>query len=272
MNYTMSFQERTKLGLEQLSKQLMNKLLLFVLLLSIFICNSQNNTSKNSEKLSKYNYNLIIENKFLDGIEIESLEIGNLNLPTGKIVVCDPLANSDTIPLMKSVNPGKYPIKIFIAKTKDSGDRNALVQVEFNKNKPEKWILALREDENIEDLEEDAYFGFSVDAGLGSLMDYNTSKKFDSFQNEYFKKYPNKNIYDDFFEKEFIKNIKNKNNVNEIGSWINYTFPNTELNIVMFESGYGDGSYPVYWGMDKEGKITSLVIDFLVFNLPEAKK
>jgi hypothetical protein len=37
----------------------------------------------------------------------------------------------------------------------------------------------------------------------------------------------------------------------------------------MFQSGYGDGSYPSYWGLDKNGEVLSLVIDFLVLLVPE---
>jgi len=33
---------------------------------------------------------------------------------------------------------------------------------------------------------------------------------------------------------------------------------------VMVQAGYGDGGYPVYWGVTKDGTITDLVIDFLV--------
>ncbi|HVY45567.1 MAG TPA: DUF4241 domain-containing protein [Minicystis sp.] len=29
-------------------------------------------------------------------------------------------------------------------------------------------------------------------------------------------------------------------------------------------SGYGDGSYPVYWGIGAEGELVELVVDFLV--------
>lgn len=33
---------------------------------------------------------------------------------------------------------------------------------------------------------------------------------------------------------------------------------------VMVTSGYGDGAYPCYWGIDATGSLTSLVVDFLV--------
>jgi hypothetical protein len=37
----------------------------------------------------------------------------------------------------------------------------------------------------------------------------------------------------------------------------------------MFQSGYGDGIYPAYWGMTNDNEIVSLVIDFFVLLLPE---
>ena len=33
---------------------------------------------------------------------------------------------------------------------------------------------------------------------------------------------------------------------------------------VMVQAGYGDGVYPVYWGVAKDGTITDLLVDFLV--------
>ena len=33
---------------------------------------------------------------------------------------------------------------------------------------------------------------------------------------------------------------------------------------VATDSGYGDGNYPVYWGVDSEGRIAQLVVDFMV--------
>lgn len=70
------------------------------------------------EKLSHADYNLIFDNRVVEETPIELLEIGDLNVPGGQIVVCDPLVYSNTPPLNIRVNPGKYPVKIYIAKTK----------------------------------------------------------------------------------------------------------------------------------------------------------
>ncbi|MCF6140829.1 DUF4241 domain-containing protein [Flavobacterium sp. K77] len=36
----------------------------------------------------------------------------------------------------------------------------------------------------------------------------------------------------------------------------------------MFQSDYGEDYYPAYWGIDENGAITSLVLDFFVLDLP----
>lgn len=264
------------------------KTIVCLFLFALASCNAQNKNEEHnhdrstekstvnnlsSDKESIVDYNLILKNKTLNGLEVSHLNIGNLNVPTGKIIVCDPLVSSNWIPLSKNINPGSYPIKIYIAKTENAGNRFALAQLQISDKKASKWVLAIQENESINELiEDDSFFGFSVDSGLASFFDYQTGLEYDKFENQFYKNNPGKNIYDDFLDAEFQKNKLNKDDVTEVGSWINYKFPNTELNIPMFESGFGDGVYPAYWGIDEDGEITSLIIDFLVIELPELRK
>lgn len=224
-----------------------------------------NKKNKQIEKLSQADYNIIFENSLVEGVPVETLNIGELNVPTGRIVVCDPLVVPDMPPLNKTVSPGKYPIKIFIAKTKNSGDRYALAKLEFSSKKADKWVLAVRDGEDISELkEDDDFFGFPVDAGLGGFFDYKSGLEYNKFIDEFMEKNPRGNMYDDFFAAEFKKNAVEPNNPDDYGDWINFKIPNTDLNITMFHSGYGDGTYPAYWGMTKNNEIVSLVIDFFV--------
>jgi hypothetical protein len=190
-----------------------------------------------------------------------------LNVPTGRIVVCDPLVGLGTKPLTKRVEPGRYPIKIYVAKTKNSGDRYAIAKLEFSEERAVKWVLATRDGEDVRKLKNDELFGFPVDAGLGGFMDYKSSIEYESFSKNFLEKNPHGNIYDDFFADEFKKSANNPNDPNDVGDWVNFTFPNSDLNITMFHSGYGDGRYPAYWGINKQGETTSLIIDFFVLDL-----
>lgn len=228
------------------------------------------------EKLAPSDFNIIFNNTIVDGVTIELLEIGKLNTPTGQIVVCDPLVVPNTMPLNKTVQPGEYPIKIYVAKTKESGDRYAIAKLEFSSKRADKWVLAVRDGEDVSQLkDEDEFYGFPVDAGLGGFFDYKAGLEYNKFVASFEKANPNGNIYDDFFDAEFKKNALNPNDPNDpndYGNWINFKIPNTDLNITMFQSGYGDGTYPAYWGTTNDNEIVSLVIDFLVLSLPKYKK
>lgn len=223
--------------------------------------------NKQIEKLSNVDYNIILDNPIVEGIPIELLEIGELYVPTGRIVVCDPLVVPDMSPLSKVVKPGKYPIKIYVAKTKNSGDRYALAKLEVSSKKADKWVLAVRPGEDTSELKEkDEFFGFPVDSGLGGFFDYKAGLEYNKFVDNFLIAHPNGNIYDDLLKAEFKKNAKDPN---ESGDWIVFKIPNSDLNISMFNSGYGDGTYPAYWGMTKDNEIVSLIIDFLVLLVPD---
>nr|WP_283242750.1 DUF4241 domain-containing protein [Marinifilum caeruleilacunae] len=226
--------------------------------------------NKSTEVLSHADYNTIFDNATVEGIPVELVEIGDLNVPTGQIVVCDPLVVPDMPPLNKTVKPGKYPIKIYVAKTKESGDRYAIATLVFSETKADKWVLAVRSGEDVTELKGDGdFFGFPVDAGLGGFFDYQSGVEYNKLIDEFINKNPTGNIYDDFFAAEFKKNAKNPDNPNDYGDWVNFKIPNSELNITMFQSGYGDGTYPAYWGMTDDNEIVSLVIDFFVLLLTD---
>jgi len=220
--------------------------------------------------LSHADYNILFDNTTVEGMPITVIDIGQLNVPTGKIVVCDPLVTFDMEPLNRTVTPGTYPIKIYEVKTAYSGDRYAIAKLELSNKSAEKWVLAVRDGEDINELtEEGDFFGFPVDAGLGGFFDVASGAEYLKFQEDFRKENPEGNIYDDFFAAEFKKSAKDQNDPKDYGNWVNFKLPNTDLNITMFQSGYGDGMYPAYWGIDKNGEITALVIDFFVVLLPE---
>lgn len=211
---------------------------------------------------STKNYCHYFESNEINGTKLEVLQLGELMVPTGNIIACDPLAyyyNSQ--PFNKTIKPGKYPVTICIAKMEESGDRYALAKLEFSNEKPTQFELAVINGQNISELKDpDEFFGFPVDAGLGCFMDVQTQLAYKEFDDSFYRKNPNGNIYHDFFASEFKKNATSPN---EDGDWINFQFPNSaDLNIIMFHSGYGDGVYPAYWGTNEKGDIVNLIIDF----------
>jgi len=216
--------------------------------------------------LATIDYNKYFDNDEVDGVRLELFKIGELSVSSGKIIVCDPLVNYGALPLTRAVNPGKYPVTVCIAHTDQAGERYAAAKLEFSKSKAKRWELAVIEGQDVSKLkEEDDYFGFPVDAGLGCFMDAETNRFYDELSDQYRQRRPEKDIYNDLIAVEFKKNAKDQTNPNDIGDWLDFYLPNKpDLNIIMFSSGFGDGTYPSYWGVTESGEICSLVIDFIV--------
>jgi hypothetical protein len=252
------------LSLTKTLNTIMKKISAIIVLISFICCtNSQTNTI---EKISEIDYNKYFNKKMIENIPVEVIDLGTLSLPTGEIVACDPLVNPETRPFSRKVTPGEYNVKIYVAKTKNSGNRIAFAKLEFSDQKTDKWVLATLDGEDISKLKKDEYFGFSVDAGLGSFFDYQSGIAFNNFLENFYKQKKNTNIYDDLLAREFKKNARNQDDPQDIGDWLNFKIPNKNLNIIMFSSGYGDGNYPAYWGLTNDGIPTSLIIDFQIFN------
>lgn len=196
------------------------------------------------------------------GQKMETMEIGNVSLPSGKIVVRDPLVYLSSVekPYFIQAPKGNFPVTIAVVKSEDWGDRYAVVKVEFTKEKPVVYREALIGIEDLEDVTEDDFFGFSVDAGLGCITDAEVLPSVDQFVAAT----DVDNVYDDYFAEIFAQSYKDHpNNQRDAGDWINWTVPNTDYQIPMFASGFGDGSYPVYFAYDTNGEICGLYIQFI---------
>jgi len=202
-----------------------------------------------------------IANEIL-GQKMEVMAIGNVSLPSGKIVVRDPLVylSSNEKPYFIQAPKGDFPVTIAVVKSEDWGDRYVVVKVEFTKEKPVVYREALIGIEDLEDVAEDDFFGFSVDAGLGCITDAEVLP----FVDQFVASTDVDNVYDDYFAEIFAQSYKDHpNNQRDAGDWINWTVPNTAYQIPMFASGFGDGSYPVYFAYDANGEVCGLYIQFI---------
>ncbi len=200
------------------------------------------------------------------GQKMETLDIGEVSLPSGKVVVRDPLVflNANEKPYFIESPKGNFPVTIAVLKSEDWGNRYAAVKVKFTDEKPVVYQEALIGNENLEGIKEDDFFGFFVDAGLGCIADAEVLQEFDKFLGEL----NVDNIYDDYFAGLFAESYqKNPKNQREGGDWINWTIPGTNYKIPMFASGFGDGSYPVYFAYDENEKICGLYIQFIDIEL-----
>ena len=215
---------------------------------------------------SPVNYAKCFDMKEIHGKEIFILDMGEIEFPTGDILVRDPLVwlNRDEKAYLTSVPRGKYRIETLVVKLEEDHYRYALSRVRFTERVPKIYYEALKGDENLDDVDGDSIFGFNVDAGLATIVDVETRNTYCDFKDKWYAENSDKNIYDDFFAEVFAKNAEdNPDYQREGGDWINFKIPNSELSIPMIQSGFGDGRYPVYFGYDENGKLCDLVVEYI---------
>ena len=160
---------------------------------------------------------------------------------------------------------GSYKTEVCVIKPYD-GDcaRYAVVRLRFNQNRAVKFYEALIGSEDLENFEEGEYFGFNVDAGLGCICDAQVNKIITDWRENWEKQNPDGEIYNDYFYELFKESYKqNPQYQRDGGDWINWQVPGTDYHVPFFQAGFGDGTYPVYWGFDESGAVCQLIIQFI---------
>ena len=205
--------------------------------------------------------------------ELVEIHIGDVNLPTGRIIAADPFFTEEQRPFSRTVEPDKYPVYIYVAKIDELHHRIAYARIKFRPESASRWILALTDDltaEELNDLGDDEFYGFPVESGLACFLDEETNAeliaKIDGVQEGK----PESNYYDEILADEF-REYSGKNNFSrQLGDWNDHR-PNADSdnNAIMFASGWGDGYYPAYWGLGENGETIELTIDFLISDIGE---
>lgn len=181
---------------------------------------------------------------------IEKIEAGMLNLVTGKIIGTDPILMYDDQCFSRKVRPGSYPVYVYVGKVEGRKSQTVISEVRFAQGRPVKWEMALLKGENAVSFGKDEFMGYEVENGLGCFMDEHVMDMLDVMSEANLEKY----------EKTIRKRVReSSNSVAEV-----VMDKKTNANIIIFASGWNDGTFPTYYGLDRDGKILRLVTDFMV--------
>ena len=210
--------------------------------------------------------------KEIAGKEIDVMDIGPCSIPTGEFLVGDPLVYLRDIKqevYLQKIPTGEFKTEVCVVKASDGDcDRYAAIRLKFNDNKIAYYEEAMVGNEEFDNIQEGDYFGFNVDAGLACICDKKLHKLYCDFNRKFDKENPDGNIYDDYFAKLFEESYKdNPKYQRDGGDWINWTIPDTNYHLPMFQSGFGDGAYPVYLAYDKDGNVCQLIVELIDIEL-----
>lgn len=165
--------------------------------------------------------------KVIGSMAVEVLDIGSVHFPTGTIFAC--------------------------------------IKVVVSQEKPVRYELGMVGNENLdEEVGEDDYFGFGVDAGMGCIADIQTQMAFKEYWARRLEEDPDIDPYNDLFCDLLEENAKAHPKYQlSHGDWLNWTVPGTDCSLPIFSSGWGDGYYPVYFGYNAKGEVCAVYVRFI---------
>lgn len=192
-----------------------------------------------------------LSNADLAARSITVFRMGDVELTSGRIVASDPLVGPDRRAFVRTVPPGNYPVTLY-----EAFGRIAAASLRFAEGKPVRWELALIPGQDINALKGEEFFGYPVDAGLGCYMDADTYALIQEREKQVraAKSSSDINYYDDVLAPELEAN-KDKYAMHR-------PVAGERGNVAIFWSGWGDGFYPVFWGLDAGGRPLVLFTDF----------
>jgi hypothetical protein len=195
--------------------------------------------------------------------KVKVLELAKLTLPTGKLFAADPLTFHKVVPFERSLKKGTYPVFVSIANIKYAAkkkgydqERLGAAMVRIKAGAVAKWVNATKKGQKLKALEDDAAFGYGVDAGTGCFADVVAAEALEYLNDV--------EVANDNWEGYLLGKISDSLGAPAWGA-SRITDPKTKANVVVFPSGWGDGVYASFWGLSKTGAPLCLVTDFGVY-------
>ncbi|WP_433788528.1 DUF4241 domain-containing protein [Actinoplanes sp. CA-252034] len=189
-----------------------------------------------------------------DGIAyvIERLPVGTVVAPTGEITACDPLTGAAGAEAFTvTIAPGRYSLTAWVAVVSRDGTapdhRTAALALTVSDQPVVRWEMALNEGQDVGVLDADGYFGYPVDAGVGTLADLSAVTALADWD------------YDQLEEVYIPARIPP--GPAPIDGVVDEA---TGANVISVSSGWGDGVYPTFVGFAADGTVCRFVTDFLV--------
>ncbi|MEU1726265.1 DUF4241 domain-containing protein [Nonomuraea sp. NPDC005692] len=156
----------------------------------------------------------------------------------------------------------RYPLRLSVVRFTDDPEhvRVCAAVLVVQEAAVTRWEPALIPGQDPADLGEGEFFGFGVDGGMGCLFDASLLDHFAAVLDD-----------SDYNKAGWVELLCGDGPDPLVSGTRTVTLsgPTGEPSLTAFESGFGDGAYPVWFGRDGSGGITAVVVDFLVLNEAE---
>ena len=186
--------------------------------------------------------------------EFRQKNVGELTIPSGNLVIAEPLYFYDQEPIDVKLKAGTYPVVISEALIYKGGKvvdkRNALAKIVIDSGEAESW---------------EYIWTFGVDGGTGGYIDYQVMKEIISDGKE--EKFSNDLLKEFELRHEAPKPFHE--NHDAYHQYVNLSYGTG--NLIAFSSGWGDEGYHSYIGYDRNGKAVEILTDLSVIGWNDKK-
>jgi hypothetical protein len=198
--------------------------------------------------------------------DLSLVRCGSLQVPSGRLVVCDPFAfmMPEDNPAV-DIPPGEYPVVVTLAALKNEAgevtqyrEAYASLLIEDSEEVRRQFIPLLGPNEDPPEPKPGEYTGFCVDAGTACFVD----------QQSLTRGMPDGSTWhEDLFENDrsdcWFARMDDPNHIRD--GIANIPLPkDPSVNLILFHSGWGDGVFPVVGGYNAADNLVAVHIDFHV--------
>lgn len=177
-------------------------------------------------------------------VDVSTRVLGELTVPSGRLCASDPFTTGFDGPagaFARAAPTGVFPVEVCVARFDQGDARVACARVRFADAEAVRWEVATFAGQRA--LAEGEVPGYGVDAGTGCFYDAEARGDVDEATGE-----------------AWLAAMR----ANGVDTWSWHAAELGGANVVMFSSGWGDGFYTSYWGVDGGGRVVELVTDFEV--------
>ncbi|MEP7012455.1 MAG: DUF4241 domain-containing protein [Acidobacteriota bacterium] len=199
---------------------------------------------------------------------LEIVDCGDLYLPSGRLVACDPFAG-----MSRGGNPfvqvpaGKFPVRVTIADVSGKADGSHLREAYASlllSGLPEvtrRILIPLSEGKALPAISEGEFIGFGVDAGTACFVDDKALEEGMPPEEDWLE-----GLFESDDSDSWFARMDDPEHIRAGIANILLPLGSHGENVVLFHSGWGDGVYPVIGGYDQGGNLAAVHIDLMVIS------
>lgn len=186
----------------------------------------------------------------------DDFSVGDLVLPSGRVMVGDPVSSDNMLEFDYHLKPGSYAVHVVTARPRYLGHdwtRTAWETIDLTSRPVVRWEPAIPVGHSKSELKPGYIFEWGTDGGEGGFASPEAMKVMDADLST-----KNQGVY---FQ------LGGRREANDWLFAMATVDPATGANVFACESGFGDGGYPVFIGLDAAGKPAVLLSDFGVLGM-----